>query len=365
MRRRLRCPLSILAHDILRFFCRHSAMADSNPSEALPSQSALSSIACIEWQTVALAVVIYGGFLAVTWYWQVLPTIPVIVLGGWLIAWQGSLQHEVIHGHPTRHRGINDAIGWPPLCLWLPYAIYREGHLTHHRDEHLTDPIEDPESSYFTQAAWERMGRVGKVIATWNMTLLGRLTLGPLVMIISFLAQEFSLVLKGDRQRAILWARHAAGVAAVLLWVLWVCAIPLWLYLLGFVYLGAALSRLRSYAEHRYADHHDERTAIVENSPLFGLLFLYNNLHVLHHQRPGVPWYRIPSLYRHHRDYLITTNGGLIYNGYWDVARRFLLKWHDDPFHPRHRQAVSSFAGVAESPFGESGKILANVVDVG
>lgn len=317
----------------------------SHPSpDVLPSQSLLSAVARIEWQTVALAVVIYGGFFAVTWFWQSLPVLAVIGLGGWLIAWHGSLQHEVIHGHPTRSRLVNDAIGRPPLSLWLPYAIYREGHLTHHRDEHLTDPIEDPESSYFTQIAWERMGRLSRRVAAWNTTLVGRLTLGPLVMIVSFLAQEAALVVGGDRQRAMLWASHAVGVAAVLAWVIGVCDMPLWLYLLGFVYVGAALGRLRSFAEHRYADHHDERTAIVENSPLFGLLFLHNNLHVLHHKRPAVPWYRIPQLYRRHRSALIETNGGLVYDGYLDVARRYLLNPHDNPRHPLHRHSASEFA---------------------
>ncbi|MBD9544399.1 fatty acid desaturase [Ensifer sp. ENS04] len=316
-------------------------MSNSRSSEDLPSQSSLSSITRIEWQTVVLALVIYGGFLGLTWFWQSLPLAVVIALGGWLIAWHGSLQHEVIHGHPTRNRSINDAIGWPPLSLWLPYAIYREGHLTHHRDEHLTDPIEDPESSYLTQAGWDRLGLVGRSLARWNSTLFGRLTLGPLVMIVSFLAQEAALLLEGDRARGNFWIRHAIGVAAVLVWVIAVCGMPLWLYLFGFVYVGAALTRLRSYAEHRYADHHDERTAIVENSTLFGLLFLYNNLHVLHHQRPGVPWYRIPALYQRHKQTLVLINGGLIYDGYLDVARRYFFKPHDDLRHPLHRSSSS------------------------
>ncbi|KQX51248.1 MULTISPECIES: fatty acid desaturase [unclassified Ensifer] len=316
-------------------------MSNSRSSEDFPSQSSLSSITRIEWQTVVLALVIYGGFLGLTWFWQSLPLAVVIALGGWLIAWHGSLQHEVIHGHPTRNRSINDAIGWPPLSLWLPYAIYREGHLTHHRDEHLTDPIEDPESSYLTQAAWDRLGLVGRSLARWNSTLFGRLTLGPLVMIVSFLAQEAALLLEGDRARSNFWIRHAIGVAAVLVWVIAVCGMPLWLYLFGFVYVGAALTRLRSYAEHRYADHHDERTAIVENSTLFGLLFLYNNLHVLHHQRPGVPWYRIPALYQRHKQTLVLINGGLIYDGYLDVARRYFFRPHDDLRHPLHRSSSS------------------------
>ena len=46
-------------------------------------------------------IAIYGGFLALTFWWQSLPLSVVAFAGGWLIAWQGSLQHEVIHGHPT------------------------------------------------------------------------------------------------------------------------------------------------------------------------------------------------------------------------------------------------------------------------
>jgi len=80
-------------------------------TDALPPQSNLTAIARVEWQTIALVVAIYGGFLALTWFWQSLPIVLVIGLGGWLIAWHGSLQHEVIHGHPTRNQRINDAIG--------------------------------------------------------------------------------------------------------------------------------------------------------------------------------------------------------------------------------------------------------------
>lgn len=304
---------------------RSKAVGGAHPAASLP-----------EWPTVALSIAIYGGFLAVTWWWQSLPLALVVVVGGWLVAWHGSLQHEVIHGHPTRLNWVNDAIGWVPLSLWLPYTIYKESHLDHHRDEHLTDPIEDPESSYFTRAAWEQLGAAGKVLARWNTTLFGRLTIGPAVMILSFLVQEWRFVLANEPGRRRMWAAHGLGVAVVIFWVTAVCGMPLWLYLFGFVYVGAAMTRLRSYAEHRYAENHDERTAIVENSRLFGLLFLYNNLHVLHHRKPGIPWYRLPRIYRTNRETLIRSNGGLVYNGYWDIMRRFFLKPHDDPTHPRH-----------------------------
>ncbi len=53
--------------------------------------------------------------------------------------------------------------------------------------------------------------------------------------------------------------------------------------------------------------------------------------------RPAVAWYRLPALYRAQRAALVARNGGLVYAGYRDIARRFLVSAHDDPLHPRHR----------------------------
>lgn len=288
----------------------------------------------VEWPTVLLTLVIYGGWLAVTWFWRSLPGPLLVGIGAWLLAWQGSLQHEVMHGHPTRIRALNDAIGWPPLTLWLPYAIYRTSHLRHHRDELLTDPIEDPESVYLEGRTWDALSPVPRLLLTLNMTLAGRLLIGPAIMIGAFLRAEARLLRRGAPGRAALWAWHALGCAAVLGWVVIVCGMPAWLYLAGFLYAGAALTRLRSFAEHRYADRHEERTAIVERGGLLGLLYLNNNLHVLHHLRPALAWYQLPKLYARDRVALRSRNGGLVYDGYGDVIRRFLFRIHDRPRHP-------------------------------
>lgn len=289
----------------------------------------------IEWPTVALAVIIYGGWLSLTWWWQEVPFVLLCAVGGWLVAWQGSLQHEVMHGHPTRFRRINDAVGGPPLSLWLPYAIYRTSHLRHHRDEHLTDPIEDPESVYLRQADWDRLGPLTRLVLRFNMTLVGRLVIGPAIMICGFLLTEAKAAWRGEGKARRIWGRHALAVALVLFWVVGVCGMPPATYLFAFVYVGAALTRLRSFAEHRFAERHEERTAIVERGGLLGLLYLNNNLHVLHHLRPNVPWYQLPARYRAEREDLVERNGGLVYAGYADIVRRFLLRAHDDPRHPR------------------------------
>ena len=104
--------------------------------------------------------------------------------------------------------------------------------------------------------------------------------------------------------------------------------------LAAFVYPGLSLAMVRSFAEHRAALEPNERTAIVERAPILGLLFLYNNLHVAHHLRGRLPWYRLPAFYRLNRTALITHNGGLVYRSYFEVARRYLLTPHDRAVHP-------------------------------
>ena len=289
-----------------------------------------------EMPTMALAAVIYGGWLALTWYWQALPWPIACVIGSWLLAWHGSLQHEAMHGHPTPYPGLNTAIAEPPLALWLPFELYRQSHLRHHREPWLTDPIEDPESAYLTHAVWQRTGWLGRVLYRFNLTLLGRLTLGPFLTLATVYGREVrNFVARHKRTRAV-WARHALGCLVVLVWLEAVCGVPLWLYFLGAVIPSIALTRLRAFAEHRFADEPEHRTAIVEDSRLFGLLFLFNNLHVVHHRWPTLPWYRIPQRYRRDRTTFVERNGGLVYRGYREVARRFLLNPHDELVHPRH-----------------------------
>ncbi|MEJ8629981.1 fatty acid desaturase [Sphingomonas sp. I4] len=93
----------------------------------------------IEWPTMLVAALIYAGWLALTFWHAALPIPLIVMAGGWLIAWHGSLQHETIHGHPTRWHAVNMAIGAVPLSLWLPYGLYRDSHMAHHRSP--TSPI--------------------------------------------------------------------------------------------------------------------------------------------------------------------------------------------------------------------------------
>ena len=288
----------------------------------------------VEWPSVALCAGVYGSFLALTFWHARLPPLALAALLAPLLALQGSMQHEFIHGHPTPWRKLNRALAAVPLSLWLPFESYRRSHLVHHRDESLTDPFDDPESNYWSPEAWARIGPFGRGLVRFNTTLAGRLLLGPAVTVARYLLAEARPLWRGERGARRIWAGHAVAAAAVLAWIVGVCGLDPLFYLLGIVYPSTSILLLRSFAEHRAAEGVAERTAIVENAPVFGFLFLFNNLHAAHHERPLVPWYALPAWYRADRARLIARNGALVYDGYADVARRYLFVPHDVPVHP-------------------------------
>lgn len=286
----------------------------------------------IEWPTILLALLIYGGWAALTWFHRDLPLWALIPVGGWFVAWHGSLQHETIHGHPTSNRYVNGLIGGLPLALWLPYGCYYRDHVAHHATEHVTYPLDDPESRYLRRHRGALAALV-RAMAALQAPLIGRLLLGPPTMIVAFLLAEARRAVRAPLAVLRDWVPHLIGVAVVAAW-LSLCHIGLGLYLIAFVYPGTALSLLRSFAEHRAAQEPGHRVAVVERAGIFGLLFLNNNLHAAHHRAPGLAWFRIPAFYRRHRIDILDRNGGLLYKGYGDIMRRFAFRPHDALVHP-------------------------------
>lgn len=288
-----------------------------------------------EAPTWAVVVAVYGGFGLVTWFYDVLPWWAVLPLGGWFVCWQGSLQHEAVHGHPTRWRLANTLIAGAPLWLWLPYPIYRESHTAHHRgDDVLTLPGADPESYYLAAARWARLGPLRRGLLWFRNTLLGRLAIGPLYAYGELAKDEWRRLAAGDRRHLAAWAWHVPAVALVLGWAIGVCGIPFWAYVALFAYPGLSLTLLRSFAEHRPAAEPAHRTVVVEAAWPWRLLFLDNNYHAPHHARPSLAWYDLGAYYRANRAAFLARNGGYRFAGYGAEARRFLIRPKDAPVHP-------------------------------
>ena len=263
--------------------------------------------------------------------YQSLPWIAVLVIPV-MATFHSSLQHEALHGHPTRNARINEALVFLPIALFYPFRRYKNLHLRHHADERLTDPYDDPESYYRGLTEWKRFPAWLKSMLHANNALLGRVLIGPAIGVIGFALTEIKLLSAGSRAQRLAWVLHLAGLVPVLTIVHFLFGMPLWLYGL-LAYASLSILAIRSFCEHQWSEHPDGRTVIIEKSVL-GLLFLNNNLHLVHHKQPTAAWYRLPRLYRERREEWRQMNDGYVYSSYLEVLKAFGLRRKEPVLHP-------------------------------
>ncbi|MDM0066432.1 fatty acid desaturase [Variovorax sp. J31P207] len=288
-----------------------------------------------EAPTLVLAVGVYAAWAALVYWHAAMGTAVLFVLGGCIAQLHSSLQHEAIHAMRRIPRLLRWALVWPPLNLWLPYPLYHRSHSVHHVNFHLTHPQKDSESVYHSAAAWADYGPVRRAVIAANQTLVFRLIAGPWLCLGNMARSELRRCQSGDFSHLGIWLMHAVSVAPILWFVVSVSDMSLGLYVLCFVYPGMMLGALRSFTEHRWDDSPHERVAIVESNPVFGLLFLNNNLHHVHHRCPTMPWYEIPGHFRRNRAAMLDANGHFYYRGYWQIVRRYLWRPIFEPVHPQ------------------------------
>ena len=287
----------------------------------------------VEWPTVLLVLFCYGiWFAAGAFVWPAFPVVALLLMA-FSIALHSSLSHEVLHGHPTRDARLNEACVFLPLGLAWPYRRFKTLHLRHHADERLTDPMDDPESYY--KALWrhDAMPRWLKTLLRINNTMVGRFILGPWLSVIGFIAGDARLIAEGDRNIALAWILHAAGLAIVVPAVIYGFGIPFWLYVLVPVWLGQSMIAIRTFAEHQWDEAPEGRTVIVERTPL-SFLFLNNNLHFVHHASPTVAWYKLPKLFKEKRDEWVRMNNGYVFPNYLAMLKAYAFKAKEPVVHP-------------------------------
>lgn len=291
----------------------------------------------IEWPTVCVGLAVFAGWSCVTAFHRSLPAVVVILALGTLLALSSSFQHELLHGHPTPWRRVNDALGHFTLELWLPYGQYKRSHLRHHRDEYLTDPLEDPESYYTSMAKWRGLAWPMRTLLRANRTLLGRLVVGPLLAVPAYLAGQARQVAtgnsapgEGNARRT--WLIHSVFVALTLVWLVQV-EMVWWHYGLA-IWIAQSYIKLRSFAEHRWMPDGTLRTSTVASRGPLALIFLNNNLHTAHHNNMTVAWYRLPQ----HSDEIgavrLANDGPGSFRNYFTLIRLYLVRPFDQPVYP-------------------------------
>ena len=143
-----------------------------------------------EWPTLILIGLNYALFIGLTLYFAEFSWWLILPLAAFQQALFGSLQHEVLHGHPTRYEWLNELLVFPALNLWIPYPIYKKSHLIHHNNQRLTDPVRDPESFYIPEQRWQTMPAWQQAYQRFYHTFAGRILWGPLHVVFSLFYYE-------------------------------------------------------------------------------------------------------------------------------------------------------------------------------
>ncbi|GAB4300591.1 MAG: fatty acid desaturase [Roseovarius sp.] len=328
-----------------------SERAAQSGQAAEPGQSALlrAPLPAVEWPTLMLALGCYALWMLATGWLSALSLPLGMVLAALAMALHSSLTHEALHGHPFRDARLNEALVFPALGAFVPYRRFRDLHLAHHVDAVLTDPYDDPESNYLDPAVWVRLPGWARALLRANNTLLGRMTLGPAIGLFCLLRDDLRALAAGDARVRDAWLRHLLGLVPVVLWVA-LAPMPLWAWLVA-AYGAMSILKIRTFLEHRAHERASGRTVVIEDRGPLALIFLNNNLHVVHHMHPRVPWYRLPRLYAENRDFYLRRNGGYRYRSYGEVFARHLLRAKDPVPHPLYcAQGRGHAAGAEQAP---------------
>jgi len=264
--------------------------------------------------------------------------------------WYMSLQHELLHGHPTRLPWLNALFGMAPLAVWFPYGLYRREHLRHHAHDDLTHPGADPESYFLLPGDWQAAGPLRRTLLRWRNTMAGRVLLGPAFAIARSAADAARRLRAGDLRDLPMWAAHLLALAALLLWLDRACGIAPWLMLAGVAYPALALSSVRSFQEHRPHALPARRSVLNEAAWPWRLLFLNNNFHLVHHDLPALPWFALGRVYRARAAGYRRRSGGFVVNGYGEWLARFALRPAAPVVHPLFRGAAVATPAMPATP---------------
>ena len=278
-----------------------------------------------EWRTLLVVLSVYGLTVLTVLRYEVLTpwlAIPMLAVLG---AWHLSMQHEVLHGHPFKNQFLNDAIGGIPVTLWIPYLAFKKDHHEHHLSD-LTNPALDNESYYVSQEQWDKAGKIRRAAWTANRTILFRMFVWTIVSTVTYVLSVLKRAVRNEKSDRLAVVLHVVGVVFVV-YLVSLSSMPLWQFALGTLYGGRILNAIRPFPEHKYQSGVETRTAMIMAGRFMSLLMLNNNLHVAHHDEPGVPWYRYDKLMQRVNAVERARAAGVLYEGgYAEVFRRFSFK---------------------------------------
>ncbi|MEM7339443.1 MAG: fatty acid desaturase family protein [Actinomycetota bacterium] len=250
----------------------------------IPNWRSAFAVVSVWVETIAIVV-------AAAWLNNIVVYVAAFFLMGRAIVRFNILGHEAVHRTLFSNTALNDFVGKWVLSYhaWVPYELYRRGHLDHHRDE--MGPKEPDTALYrgypITRSSLRRkLFRDATGISGWKILKgLLRGTRNPRTRPVALRIVGFQVVLLGI----------ATAFGRPELW--------FFLWFLPWFTLWRVINRLRAIAEHggmtrskdrRETTHHVEQSLFVR----FWMVPYGVGWHLAHHVDMGVPCWNLPKLHR-------------------------------------------------------------------
>ena len=276
----------------------------------LEAEAARRHSPAFAWPTLVLAVVLLAGLVASTW----------AAAAGAMPLWLGAAinaailyaiytpLHDAIHGAIVpRRKGwgwVHTAVGMASAApIWMFYHHHRKSHFRHHARTNFADDPDLYAKGSFARVCFVKMPWM--LINYFNpFALLAdcrrhRLTASETAITMALFALQAALVV------AVVAAGY--GLEFVVLWLL-----P---WFVGNHVMMMAFAWMPHHDHSETGRYRDTRIALF---PLGDLLLLQQNLHLIHHMLPAVPFYRYRAVFEEIRPCL-EQNGARI-EGFWPHA---------------------------------------------
>lgn len=247
----------------------------------------------VSWPTLALlaglmtvwAAAVYAGSTGL------MPAPAAILLTTWMAYAAFTPMHDAAHGSVSRVSWLNETVGHlSSIILNGPFHAFRFVHLAHHR--FTNEPGKDPD-------LWSGTGPALLLPLRWATQELHYYYLYVKHWTQRPENERLGFLVSFGLQGVILaWlAASGWGKEALLYWVL---PAKIAVMLLAFCndYLPHQPHAITA-KEDRYRATH------ILTSPLLDFLFLNQNMHLIHHLYPGVPFHRYGRIWRAKKDFLL------------------------------------------------------------
>lgn len=255
-------------------------------SKARMKQAWKANSGFVAWPTILLGVAVVSAHIALWFALDRLPTALVVALSTLVAYLAFTVLHEAshgnIHGRDSRLRVVSSVLGWTNGALLVaPFPAFRIVHNQHH--SHTNHPDKDPDI-WVAGSAWTVVFRCFTIVPHYY---------------VQFLVGEVSRTKAGRENKLVVVSGVLAliGLASALGWagfgqqVVFVWLLPAFL-------ASGVLAFLFDWVPHQphnvQGRYRDTRAIPIRG---LGLLTLGQNLHLVHHLFPRVPFYRYHKVF--------------------------------------------------------------------